>query len=265
MKASKERLAEMLRNDRFPLSAKHDPQWVLENSMGPHPLWLMEWLCQEMDLKPGMRVLDMGCGTALTSIFLAREFGAQVWANDLWISANDNWKRIREAGVEDRVFPIRAEARALPYAHEFFDAIVSVDSYHYYGTDDLYLGQFAKFLKRGGQIAVACPGMEHEVGAVIPDHLKRWIAKWNDPDQFFSLHTAQWWRDHWTKSGAVEVALSDMLLDGWKDWLAFNETKNAACGVSDDDPGDEVLMLREDQGRCLGFVRIVAGRKAEDS
>jgi cyclopropane fatty-acyl-phospholipid synthase-like methyltransferase len=54
----------------------------------------------------------MGCRKAMSSIFLARESGVRVWATDLWISATDNWKRIREAGVEDRVFLIHAEARA---------------------------------------------------------------------------------------------------------------------------------------------------------
>lgn len=50
----------------------------------------------------------------------------QVWANDLWVKPAENWERIREAGVEDCVFPIQAEARALPYADQFFDAIISV-------------------------------------------------------------------------------------------------------------------------------------------
>ena len=35
-------------------------------------------------LEPGMRVLDLGCGKGLSSIFLAKEFGVQVWAADLW-------------------------------------------------------------------------------------------------------------------------------------------------------------------------------------
>ncbi len=43
--------------------------------MGPNVLWLTEALSQVMELKRGMRVLDMGCGKAVSSIFLAREFG----------------------------------------------------------------------------------------------------------------------------------------------------------------------------------------------
>ena len=70
MSLSKEQLAAMLQTEEFPLSSKYDPEWVLENQMGPSALWLTEWLCRDMDLEPGMRVLDMGCGMAMSSIFL---------------------------------------------------------------------------------------------------------------------------------------------------------------------------------------------------
>ena len=116
-------------NPRFPRSNVYDADWVQANQMGPNALWLMEWLTEGLAIEPGMRVLDLGCGTAMTSIFLAREFGACVWATDLWIPASANHERIVAAGVEDLVVPIHADAHALPFADGFFDAIVSVDVY----------------------------------------------------------------------------------------------------------------------------------------
>ena len=62
--------------DLFPRSKHYDPAWVLRNHMGPNVLWLTESLTQVMEIAPGSRVLDLGCGRALSSIFLAREFGA---------------------------------------------------------------------------------------------------------------------------------------------------------------------------------------------
>lgn len=58
--------------------------------MGPNALWLVEWLAEALPLRAGMRVLDLGCGRAMTSIFLAREFGVQVWATDFWITPDYN-------------------------------------------------------------------------------------------------------------------------------------------------------------------------------
>jgi SAM-dependent methyltransferase len=214
-----------------------------------------------MDLKPGMRVLDMGCGKATTPVFLAKEFGVSVWANDLWVSATDNWKRIREAGVEDRVFPIHAEAHALPYAHGFFDAIVSLDSYQYYGTDDLYLNYFLRFLKPGGQIGIVVPALMREFKGKVPAHLTRRTPtgkRFWDPSECFCFHTLAWWRRLWEQTELVEIERADTLADGWHDWLRF-ETVKVALGTNRND--DEAPALAADKGRYLGFVRMVARKR----
>ncbi|HYH65610.1 MAG TPA: methyltransferase domain-containing protein, partial [Urbifossiella sp.] len=142
-----------LRPARFPRSAGYHPDWVAASfSGGANALWLTEWLCEVLDLRPGMRVLDLGCGRAMSSVFLRREFGVEVWAADLWFSPTENLQRIRDAGVSDGVFPLRADARALPFAAGFFDAVVCVDSFFYFGTDELYLGYLSHFVKPGGPI-----------------------------------------------------------------------------------------------------------------
>jgi len=75
---------DLLFSDKFPRASKYNPEWVLASaSGGANVLWLAEWLSSALDLKPGMRVLDLGCGRASSSIFLHREFGVQVWASDL--------------------------------------------------------------------------------------------------------------------------------------------------------------------------------------
>ena len=260
MSANKENLAKLLHNDNFPLSAKYDPQWVVENQMGPNALWLTEWLCWDMELKPGMRVLDMGCGMGLSSVFLAREFGVQVWANDLWISATDNLKRIREAGLQDQIFPIHAEAHALTYADEFFDAIVSLDSYHYFGTDDVYLTYFAKFLKPGGQIGIVVPALMQEFDGPVPEHLTRPQANgsvfWTD--ECWCIQTLDFWRNLWGRTSLVDVELADILPDGWRDWVQLDKAVQAA-GVAKFP--SEAETVEADTGRYLGFVRMIARRK----
>jgi len=259
-KLTKKRMQEMLKNDRFPRSAKYDPEWVLKGWMGPNVLWLTEWLCEKMELKPGMRVLDMGCGKALSSVFLAKEYGVKVWANDLWISATENWQRIREAGLENQICPIHAEAHELPYAEGFFDAIVSMDSYQYYGTDDLYLTYFQKFLRPGGQIGIVIPGLAREIAGPAPEHLTRpreggstfWV------DECWCFHTANWWQHHWDKLSVVKDVAADCLPDGWKHWLQYEKACHEA-GTLMFTPEEEVL--EEDAGRYLALIRVVGRRK----
>ena len=221
--------------------------------MGPNVLWLAESLCPLLALRPGMRVLDLGCGKAISAIFLAKEFGVQVWATDLWIAAADNWARIAAAGLQDQVFPIHAEAHTLPFAEGFFDAMVSFDAYHYFGTDDLYLGYFARFVKPGGQIGIVVPGLQHELEAGLPEHLAPY---WDW--EFWSFHSPAWWRRHWEKTGKVDVTHADTMPDGWRQWQLWLEV-SAEAGYRSDPA--ELAMVAADAGRNLGFTRVVARRR----
>src|SRR5256886_4525869 len=176
-------------SERFPRSSKYHPEWIVASaSSAANALWVTEWLATALDLRPGMRLLDLGCGRAASSIFLHREFGVQVWATDLWFSAAENIQRIRDAGALDGVFPIHADARSLPFAPNFFDAIVCIDSYPYYGTDDLYLNYLAQFVKPGGPIGIAGAGLVREIEGAVPEHLRSWWTQ-----DLWALHSAVWW------------------------------------------------------------------------
>jgi SAM-dependent methyltransferase len=235
---------------RFPRAAKYNPDWVLASVSGAaNPLWLSEWLAAAMDLRPGMRVLDLGCGRAASSIFLRREFGAQVWATDLWFSASENMQRIRDAGVEDGVFPIHADARSMPFAAEFFDAILCIDSFSYFGTDDLYLNYLAQFVKRGGRVGIAGAGLMREVEAAPPEHLREWWTQ-----DLWCLHSANWWRRHWDRTGIIDVEVGDTMPDGWQFWLDWHK-------VVAPDNQSEIEALEADRGKFLGYVRLVGRRQ----
>jgi len=173
-------LRHLVENPAFPRSAAYDPRWVAENMMGPNVLWLAESLSQVLEFRPEHRILDLGCGRALSSIFLATEFGAQVWAVDLWIKPWDNWKRVVDAGLEDRVFPIYAEAHQLPFAIEFFDLVVSLDAYHYFGTDAEYIGYITRFVKPGGRMGIVVPATTAELEEVPPHLALHWSWEFAD-------------------------------------------------------------------------------------
>ena len=241
-------------SERFPRSSKYHPEWVLAGvSGGANALWLTEWLAAALDLRPGMRVLDLGCGRALSSVFLRREFGVQVWAGDLWFSASENLRRIRDAGVEDGVFPVHADARSLPFAAEFFDAVVSIDSYFYYGTDDLYLSYLARFVKPGSPVGIAGAGLVREIDGPVPEHLRAWWAQ----DQPWCLHSAAWWRRHWERTGILDVERADTMPDGWQRWLDWLRAVAPDNAV-------EIQALEADRGNTLGYVRAV-GRRRDDA
>jgi cyclopropane fatty-acyl-phospholipid synthase-like methyltransferase len=236
-------------SEHFPRSSRYHPDWIMSSAGGgANSLWLTEWLTGALDLRPGMRVLDLGCGLASSSIFLRREFGVQVWATDLWYSASDNAQRIRDAGVADGVFAIHADARSLPFTPDFFDAIVCIDAFPYFGTDDLYLNYFARFVKAGGPVGIAGAALVQDIQSPVPDHLRDW---WT-PD-LWCLHSADWWRRHWERTGIMEIDVADTMPDGWQRWLDWHR-------VVAPDNATEIAALEADRGRYLGYVRLVGRR-----
>lgn len=242
---------------RFPRSNTYDPDWVIENQMGPNALWLTEALTQVLPIEPGTKVLDLGCGRAMSSIFLAKEFGARVWAADLWVDASDNQRRIVEAGVDDLVTPINAEAHALPFAAESFDLVISIDAYQYFGTADLYLGYLLEFVKPGGRLGIVVPGVTHELGGRVPDTLAPYW-EW----EFCCFHSPEWWQAHWAKTGKVTVDRVELMEDGWKDWLQFNDfIAPQVEGWWVEDVETTHHMLEADRGEHLGFPLMVATKR----
>src|SRR5690606_29605545 len=122
---------------------------------------------------------------------------------------------VEAADVADRVTPIHAEAHDLPFADGFFDAVVSVDAYQYFGTDDLYLGYIRRFVRPGGSIGIAVPAVTEEV-TDVPEHLAAYW-EWD----FACFHTPQWWRRHWSRTGLATVDVARTQVDGprlWRDW-----------------------------------------------
>lgn len=51
--------------------------------MGPNSVRLLDEMLEKSQIPEGQRVLDLGCGKGLTSLFLAKETKAQVYATDL--------------------------------------------------------------------------------------------------------------------------------------------------------------------------------------
>ena len=146
--------------------AEHYKQYFTKDYlMGPNSFRLLDELIRRNPYEARYdRTLDLGCGMALTSVFLAKETPAKsVYAFDLWVSATDNLKRIRDLSLEDRIVPIHGDALEMPFAQDWFDTIVSVDSYHYFGAKKgVFAERILPFVRKGGQVMIAVPGLKEE-------------------------------------------------------------------------------------------------------
>lgn len=164
---------------------------VASKIMGPNPLKLCEELLHDANIPAGSTVCDLGSGSGITSVMLAREYGLDTYAVDLWSDPDENREFFRQMGVADEtIHPVKADAsKGLPFPAGFFDCVVSVDSYNYYGRDSEYLGaKLLPYVRRGGMLYLAIPGMVHDCHDDLPECL---LASWT-PEQLEYMHDMEW-------------------------------------------------------------------------
>jgi cyclopropane fatty-acyl-phospholipid synthase-like methyltransferase len=241
----------------FPKATQYDPEWVRKHSMGENVLFNLESLTKSLNLKPGMRVLDLGCGKAISSIFLAMEFGVTVWAVDEAISASDNYERILEAGCQDKVIPLEADARSLPFAEEYFDVVIVVDSYTYFGTDEKYLPYIARFIKPDGCIAIVdvCFTKEIESLDQVPKFLKPDFQNY-----WYFIHSIAWWRKLWEKTGLLHIEAAEELAETEvvrEHYIKDFEQK--------DEPDAFAKALKLDDEHFISFFKLIGRRTTKSA
>ena len=112
-----------------------------------------------------------------------------------------------------------------------------MDSYQYYGTDDLYLRRFSAFVRPGGRIGIAVPGMHRDFDGPVPEYLTRKQQSGNvfwDAD-CWCFHTAAWWRALWSRYPFVDAG--DLRGDaGRRDAVAAVGARAPALGREEDFP-----------------------------
>ena len=205
---------------KYPKSEKYMGNDYMKYIMGPNPLKLCEELLAEHRIPAGARVMDLGSGKGLTSAFLAKEYGFTVYAADLWSEPESHYPLFEQFGLSrEQCIPVKADANDLPFEREFFDSVVCVDSYNYFGRDPAYLDEkLLPFVKSGGWIYAAVTGMKKDCHDNIPEVLLR---SWN-AEQLDYIHDAQWWRSLVSQSRDCEVvSVHEMQSNAevWADWL----------------------------------------------
>ncbi len=233
-------------------SKKYNTPTLLKKIMGPNPIKLEEELLIDHKIPNAAVVCDLGSGQGLTSVFLAKEYGFTVYAADLWSDPEENRKFFDDMGLDrNQIIPVKADATNLPFAKEFFDAVVSTDSYNYFGRDKQYLDdKLLPFVKSGGYVYIAIPGMKKDCHGNLPQEL---LLSWT-PEQLEYMHDVDYWSEIVGKcKGAEVISVKEMESNDevWADWL-MQDNEYAV--------GDRKSM-EAGGGKYLNFISIVLRKK----
>lgn len=233
-------------------SQKYSDPSLQEKMMGPNPLKLEEELLLHHLIPAGGTVCDLGSGQGLTSVFLAKEYGFTVYAADLWSDPVENRVFFDKMGIpRDMLIPVKADANALPFEKNFFDAVVCVDSYNYFGRDVRYLDdRLLPFIKPCGYVYIAVPGMKKDCHDCLPEEL---LLSWT-PEQLEYMHDTHYWSQLVHRcQGANVLRVQEMESNEevWADWLK-QENEYAV--------GDRKAM-EAGGGKYLNFIAITLQKK----
>lgn len=222
--------------------------------MGPNAMRVGEELTSHININGGMRILDLGCGMGLSTIFLAQKYGASVFAADLWISPTDNYERFKFFGIGDKVIPISVDAtKGLPFADEYFDVLFSVGAYQYFADKPDMLSSLIPFVKKGGYITISLNGIKYEFGGNIPDVMKPF---WND-DVERTMHSLNWWEELWNKEKGIEILeISEMPChkQTWDEWLDGYRSDLPYADIV----AEAIEMMKAEDGKYFNTIQLIA-------
>ena len=136
-------------------------RWA-EQGEGPkmenHHLDITGKTLRRMDLRAGERVLDLGCGSGWATRLLARlvadgPHGAgQVVGLDI---SDEMVRQARSASKDfDNVMFVQGSAAKIPWEENFFDKVLSVESFYYYPDQDRALAELFRVMAPHGRMFI---------------------------------------------------------------------------------------------------------------
>lgn len=129
---------------------------------------------QALELEPGMRVLDAGCGTGNLELFISEkphppveiqgvDFSPAMLARAQAKCAHLDFVRFAQCDLN----------QPLPYPDASFDRIVSVNVLYALEKRDDTLRELLRVLKPEGRIVITSPTPEFSIAPLLVDHMRR--------------------------------------------------------------------------------------------
>ena len=112
-----------------------------------------EQLCEALDLRPGRRVLDVAAGNGNVTLAAARRF-CRVTSTDYVPSLLERAKE-RAAAERLEIAFQQADAEALPFADDSFDAVVSTFGVMFTPDQERAAAELLRVCRPGGKIGLA--------------------------------------------------------------------------------------------------------------
>jgi SAM-dependent methyltransferase len=110
-----------------------------------------------MDLKPGQRVLDLGCGAGWATRLIARSVeSSEKLGQVIGLDVSDEMIRRARAGSKEyhNAMFVTGSAQQIPWEENFFDKVLSVESFYYYADQERALAELFRVMAPKGELYI---------------------------------------------------------------------------------------------------------------
>lgn len=154
--------------------------WAHSNTLEQAQLAKLHLICRKLELEPGMKLLEIGCGWGGLAEVAARDYGVEVVG--VTISSEQKWL------AEKRLAGLPVEIRLQDYRElqGQFDRVVSVGMFEHVGVKNYqaYFSKAAELLREDGLFLL------HSIGtARAAPHTDPWIDKYIFPNGYIPALT----------------------------------------------------------------------------
>jgi ubiquinone/menaquinone biosynthesis C-methylase UbiE len=167
--------------------------------MENHHISITQQTLELMGLEPGQRVLDLGCGAGWASRLLAQRIGdgerpGQVVGLDV---SDEMIRRARASSTAfENILFVVGSAQQIPWQENFFDKVLSVESFYYYGDQEGALEEVLRVMAPGGELYIL-------INLYKDNHYSlRWVDELQVPVQ---VRTEEEYKDMFKAHGYVDV------------------------------------------------------------
>src|SRR5246127_2358826 len=126
--------------------------------MENHHLNITEKTLRQMNLRPGERVLDLGCGSGWATRLLARLVadGPEGFGQVVGVDVSDEMIRVARAASKDfdNIMFVQGSATQIPWEENFFDKVLSVESFYYYPDQERALAELFRVMAPHGRLFI---------------------------------------------------------------------------------------------------------------
>jgi arsenite methyltransferase len=126
--------------------------------MERHHLDITEKTMRLMALRPGERVLDLGCGSGWATRLLARMVGdgPEGFGQVVGVDVSDEMiRQARETSKDfENILYVWGSAQQIPWEENYFDKVLSVESFYYYADQDRALAELFRVMAPRGRLFI---------------------------------------------------------------------------------------------------------------